>query len=215
MDRLIEIHGKLLKSFGAQNWWPMQRGFSPPEWEVYVGAVLTQNTAWRNVEKALANLREAGVTSRSDIAKANQRRLAALLRPAGYYNQKARKLKILASFSGEPSRESLLGLWGIGPETADSILLYALNRPFFVIDAYTKRVFARLGIDAEGYSRQNGGKNPNEYDAWQQFFESNLPKDAGLYKEFHALIVELAKRHCKKMPVCAGCPLGKRCRKNF
>ncbi len=175
--------------------------FSPPEWEVCIGAVLTQNTNWGNVELALRNMKGKGIISREDIKKIKEKDLAGIIRPAGYYNQKAKKLKILASFSGKPARDNLLGLWGLGPETVDSILLYAYNRPYFVIDAYTKRVFSRLGV-----------KLREDYEEWRNYFESRLPRDVNLYKEFHALIVELAKNFCKKRPECRKCPLSGRCR---
>jgi endonuclease-3 related protein len=202
---LLNIYQKLLKHFGSQDWWPMQRGFEPPEWEVCIGAVLTQNTNWGNVELALSNLKKAGLLSRKDIRKVPNKRLASLIRPAGYYNQKAKKLKILAGFLGKPAkvtRENLLGLWGLGPETVDSILLYAYGNPCFVVDAYTRRVFSRMGLD-----------DKETYEEWRNFFESQLPKDVSLYKEFHALIVELAKRHCKAKPLCENCPLTKECKK--
>lgn len=201
---LLNIYNKLLECFGRQDWWPMQRGFKPAGWEVYVGAVLTQNTNWGNVELALRNLKRAGLLSREDIRGVSKKRLAKLIRPAGYYNQKARKLKILASFSGKPERESLLKLWGLGPETVDSILLYAHGKPFFVVDAYTRRVFSRMGFQLDAKTG---------YEEIRSIFESNLPRDTGLYREFHALIVELAKRHCRTRPLCKNCPLADECNK--
>ncbi len=201
---LLKIYNRLLKHFGPQDWWPMQRGFKPPEWEVCIGAVLTQNTNWGNVELALKNLKKADLLSRKDIEKTRKKRLAALIRPAGYYNQKARKLRILASFSGKPTRENLLGLWGLGPETVDSILLYAHGEPYFVIDAYTRRVFSRMGLQLD---------TKTDYEEIRSIFEDNLPRDVSLYKEFHALIVELAKRHCRARPLCENCPLSGECRK--
>jgi len=200
---LLKIYQKLLKRFGTQNWWPMQRDFSPPEWEICVGAVLTQNTNWGNVELALKNMKEKGLISRDCIKKVSEKKLAEVIRPAGYYNQKAKKLKILASFSGNLTRESLLSLWGLGPETVDSILLYAYGKPYFVVDAYTKRIFTRLGFG-----------NRKSYDEWRKFFESNLPRSVSLYKEFHALIVKLGKENCRKKPVCRGCPLRRECKKS-
>lgn len=199
---LLEIYEMLLKRFGPQNWWPMQNGFSPPEWEVCVGAVLTQNTNWGNVEKALVNLKNESVLNKEDIKRIRTEKLAELIRPAGYYNQKARKLKALAGFRGEATRENLLGVWGIGRETADSILLYAYGKPYFVVDAYTKRIFSRLGLVRED----------SDYDTVREFFESMLPRDAELYKEYHALIVKLGKDFCRKKPSCSGCPLGVMCR---
>lgn len=234
MAKLIGLHRELLDALGNQEWWHMERGFSPPEFEVCLGAILTQNTNWRNVEKALENLKSAKLTNPSLISKASQKELEKAVRPSGFYKQKAERLKIFSDFvmgfggfrefSRAVSREQLLKLKGIGPETADSILLYALNVPVFVIDAYTKRVFERLGIlPDEKYSRKDGFRGNKTakgkrkvgiltYDDWKHFFEFNLPKDTALYKEFHALIVELAKRHCKKDPECAACPLKKSCK---
>jgi endonuclease-3 related protein len=194
---ILRIYERLLKSLGPQGWWPVSHGLEPPEWEIMAGAVLTQNAAWSNVERALDNLARAGVRDRESLLKLPGPRLAGLIRPSGYYNQKARKLKILAGFEGPITREGLLGLWGIGPETADSILLYALNRPFFVVDAYTRRVFTRLGLISPSWG----------YEEVRGFFESRLPRKPEIYKEYHALIVELAKRHCKPKPACQGCPM--------
>ncbi|MBW2989842.1 hypothetical protein KY358_06005 [Candidatus Woesearchaeota archaeon] len=132
------------------------------------------------------------------IRKANQEKIAGLVRPAGYYNQKAERLKIIAGFLSKnksPTRQQLLGLNGVGPETADSILLYAFNKPSFVIDAYTKRIFGRLGYSAD------------DYDGWQRLFMESLPEDTGIFSEYHALLVELGKNHCKNKPLCKGCPL--------
>jgi endonuclease-3 related protein len=198
---MLEIYEALLKRFGPQEWWPMSGRFSPPEWEVEVGAILTQNAAWKNVEKALDNLIREGITRKKDILRVHEKKLAELIIPSGYYNQKARKLRILAGFSGKPTRESLLSLWGIGPETADSILLYAYGVPEFVVDAYTRRIFTRLGILS--------GKET--YSEVKEVFESRIPADVELYKEFHALIVRLAKENCRTKPECGGCPLEGRC----
>lgn len=176
------------------------------------GAILTQSAAWTNVEKALANLKEAGILSPERIAATPEPELARLLRPSGYYNAKARKLKAFVEmlyqrFDGDLSRllatpmeelrPLLLSTHGIGPETADSILLYAAGRPVFVIDAYTRRVFSRIGLTPER----------DTYDAWQRLFEASLPADAQLFNEYHALIVRLAKERCRTEPVCDGCPL--------
>lgn len=179
-----------------------------------VGAILTQNTAWLNVERAIAALRQRDALSVHALLTLPETELAALIRPAGYFNQKARRLKTLAAFlaaqgvadaparlreQGSPMalRQRLLALNGVGPETADSILLYALDLPIFVVDAYTRRIFSRLGmIDSHA-----------GYDAIRQQFEAALPPDAALFNEYHALIVAHAKRHCKARPDCAGCPL--------
>jgi endonuclease-3 related protein len=209
-ERLDRMYGRLLKAFGPQGWWPGQTPF-----EVSVGAILTQNTAWSNVEKAIANLRRAGALSFRGMRRLSESGLAALVRPSGYYNQKARKLRAflewLALHGGASGslrraltgplaavRESLLSVHGIGPETADSILLYAGHRPVFVIDAYTRRVLARHGLAA--------GDEP--YEELRALFEKGLPPDVRLYNEFHALLVRLAKERCRKRgPLCPGCPL--------
>ena len=202
MKSTLRIYETLLDSFGPQDWWPMQRGFIPKGWEVELGAILTQNTSWKNAEAALKNLKSAGIVSREDVIRIPEKRLASLIRPSGYYRQKAKKLKGLAGFSGEPDREKLLGIWGIGRETADSILLYAYGKPFFVVDAYTVRVFSRLGLVGKDWG----------YERIREFFEENLPRKASLYKEYHALIVELGKRFCRKKPLCQKCPLNKACK---
>ncbi len=204
--KLLGIYDSLLGSFGPQGWWPMRNGFDPPEWEVCIGAILTQNTNWKNVEKALDGLKKERMLSPADIADAKGDALEKAIRPSGFYRQKAERLRALAGFvmsfggfggfSKEVTRPQLLGIKGLGPETADSILLYAIGRPVFVIDAYTRRVFTRTGFCADG-----------GYEEWRALFESGLPEDAGIYREFHALIVELAKKFCRKEPLCAGCPL--------
>jgi len=223
---VIGIYQTLLRSFGPQGWWPMGGkyldksgkavkpgdGFSPPEWEVCIGAILTQNTSWKNVEKALVLLKQNGMTSPKRVAEAGASELERSVRPSGFYRQKAERLKVFADFvlgfggfrgfSGKVTREQLLKVRGIGPETADSIMLYALDRPVFVVDAYTRRVFMRLGFGDKG-----------GYEEWRQFFESSMLHDTSVYSEYHALIVELAKRHCRKKPVCHGCPLEKMCGK--
>lgn len=210
--KLIEVYQTLLEAFGKQEWWPMDGGFSPPEWEVCLGAILTQNTNWKNVERALENLRGEGITRPVDVLKTGREELAGLIKPSGYYNQKAIKLKDFADFvlgfggfrgfSRRVSRETLLKVRGIGPETCDSILLYALGRPFFVVDAYTRRVFSRLGLLKDGPG----------YEEVRLLFENNIPKDVNLYREYHALIVELGKNHCKKRPLCEKCPMSGECK---
>ena len=194
-DAVRAVHGILMKRFGQRNWWPVRHGFSPAEWEIEVGAVLTQNTSWGNVEKALCNLAGAGITSRDDVMRIPEGRLKELIRASGYYNQKARKLRLLAGFNGEFTREGLLGIWGIGKETADSILLYAYRKPVFVIDAYTRRIFSRMGTIEEGW----------DYDRIRELFEGSVPRDPGTYGNYHALIVEHAKETCRKRALCEGC----------
>ena len=195
---MIKIYQKLLSEFGKQNWWPCKTG---NRFEIIIGAILTQNTSWQNVEKAISNLIKNKMLSKDAIRKIETRKLAVLIKPAGYYNQKAKKLKAFVNFSGAITREDLLSIWGIGPETADSILLYAYNKPYFVIDAYTRRIFRRIGlIETE------------DYEEIREFFESRLSRNTEIYKEFHALIVELAKKHCKKEPLCEDCPLVRDCK---
>lgn len=210
---LMSVYSALLDRFGRQRWWPMKNGFSPPEWEVCLGAILTQNTNWRNVELALENLKAGKMTGPDDIIESGTPDLERLIKPSGFFRQKAARLKKFAvfvkglggfsGFSENVSRPQLLGVNGLGPETVDSILLYALGRPVFVIDAYTRRVFSRLGFA--------GLKG---YEGWRGFFEERLPRDVDLYKEFHALIVELAKSHCRKEPSCGRCPLNAECLRN-
>lgn len=191
-------------------WWPVSGKFKPQQLEIAAGAILTQNTNWRNVERAIANMIAAGMTSAATIAKCDTRKLQKIIRPAGFFTQKAERLKAICgfilAFDGDfykdVTREQLLGIKGIGNETADSILLYACGRPEFVIDAYTKRIFSRYGTFDKGIS----------YDEAKKFFESRLKKDATLYKKLHALIVEHAKETCRKEPACDACPL-KGCRR--
>lgn len=204
---LLDIYRKLFSAFGPQHWWPARTPF-----EVMVGAILTQNTNWGNVERAMANLKATDVLTPERINATTFLRLTRLIRPSGFYNQKTQRLKTLAHFLLErydgdirkvrreevsKVRGELLALDGIGPETADSILLYALGKPVFVIDAYTRRVFSRHGFlsEKQGYSD------------WQGLFESELPRDEKLFNEYHALIVRLAKTHCRQRPLCDECPL--------
>ena len=206
-DALTEVYDRLLARFGPQHWWPAETRF-----EVMVGAVLTQATAWGNVEKAIARLKEADALSPGGLRRLPVDELAQLVYPSGYYNAKARKLKALVMYLGErfgddldamgrcdtPSlREELLGIHGIGDETADDILLYALGKPVFVVDAYTRRLFHRLGLAPE--------RGP--YSEYSTLFTDSLPHDAAMFGEYHALIVRLGVEHCRKTPVCAGCCL--------
>lgn len=205
--KLADIYDRLFTAFGPQRWWPGDTPF-----EVAVGAILTQNTNWTNVEKAILNLKQARSLNARKIHAMPVRKLAALIRPAGYFNVKARRLKnfiafLIEEYGGsmltmakagpENIREQLLAVNGIGPETADSIILYALGHPVFVIDAYTRRIFSRHKILGPRAS----------YDAYQELFHENLEQDASLYNEYHALLVRLAKEHCRTRPLCAGCPL--------
>ncbi len=202
-----KIYSKLFTAFGPQHWWPGETAF-----EVAVGAILTQNTNWGNVEKAIGNLKKEGLLDAGRLHRMPAGQLAGLIRPAGYFNIKAERLKnfieLLATryggsmrkMKGEDEktiRERLLSVNGIGPETADSIILYALGKPVFVIDAYTKRVLSRHKI--------MGQDSP--YDDFQGLFHSALQRDAVLYNEFHALFVRLGKENCRTKPICMGCPL--------
>ena len=208
-DRALrEAHRRLLRRYGPLGWWPAATPL-----EVCVGAVLTQNTAWGNVERALANLRAAGVLADARAMLALPRaRLEGLLRPAGFFRVKARRLRALlrwivrrgdgdpaAALRGEPAalREDLLRVHGVGRETADSVLLYAGGLPVFVVDAYTRRVLGRHGWADPGA----------DYDALRALFEGALPRDPDLYNQFHAEVVNVGKDRCRPAPLCAGCPL--------
>lgn len=193
------IYDALFAAYGPQHWWP-----GDTRDEIIIGAVLTQNTNWRNVERAIDNLRDAGLLRLDAIANAPRERLAELIRPSGYYNQKSGRLQLLArnlgdisSMSDLAARKHLLEQKGVGPETADSILLYAFDRPTFVIDAYTRRILSRIGVTPES----------DRYENWREMFMQALPPDAALYNEYHGLLVRHAKEHCRKTPLCEGCPL--------
>ncbi len=203
----MEIYSRLYSHFGPQHWWPGETPF-----EVAVGAILTQNTNWGNVEKAISNLKKARKLNAVALHRLSEEKLSLLIRPAGYFNIKATRLKNFVSFLIEDYagsmnrmkkeeslmiREKLLDVNGIGPETADSILLYALEKPVFVIDAYTKRVLSHHGIIAHGAS----------YDSFQKLFHTNLENSVRLFNEYHALLVRVAKEHCRTKTICAACPL--------
>ncbi|MFH0855632.1 MAG: endonuclease III domain-containing protein [Candidatus Omnitrophota bacterium] len=206
--KLKSIYNKLYSYFGPQRWWPADSAF-----EVMAGAILTQNTSWLNVEKAIANLKKHKLLDPFKLYNLADKKLAALIRRAGYYNIKAKRLKEFLKFyinnygadvkkisakNLGVLRKELLSVKGVGPETADSILLYALNKPVFVIDSYTKRVFSRHKLL----------KEDSGYDEAQELFMSNLGRNAKLFNEYHALIVALAKAYCSKSnPKCSVCPL--------
>lgn len=208
MKILYEIYEKLLKHFGPQHWWPAKSPF-----EVIIGAILTQNTNWVNVEKAINNLKSAGILTPEKLYKIDTNKLAELIKPAGYFNIKSIRLKnfikwlmetyqgnLKEMFAQEKSilREELLRIRGIGPETADSILLYAAKKPSFVVDTYTYRILVRHNLIPE----------ESTYDQIKSFFEDNLPEDVKLFNEYHALLVKLGKEYCKKTrPLCDPCPL--------
>lgn len=205
----LEVYKRLKRQHGARHWWPADSDF-----EVMVGAILTQNTAWTNVEKAIANLKSHRLLGAQSIANTPPEQLAKVIRPSGYFNVKARRLQAFcqwyidtgkglfdSSASLEEVRHALLAVHGIGQETADDILLYALNHPVFVVDAYTRRIFSRLRLVNEH----------DPYDIIRLQFEKKLPKNCDLYGEYHALIVEHAKYFCRKKPVCSQCMLRSRC----
>lgn len=208
--QLLEMYRLLRARFGFLDWWPGDTAD-----EVFIGAILTQQTTWKNVEKAIANLKGAGLLGVASLSRAKTETIAELIRPSGYYRQKALRLREACSWVIEnygsleslfaldlkPLREVLLGINGIGPETADSIILYAAEKPSFVIDAYTKRITNRVYGVLMGIS----------YDGLKQLFESNLPRKTELFNDYHAQMVELAKMHCKSKPACGGCPLSKIC----
>ena len=204
---ITDIYRLLFERYGPQHWWPAREPF-----EVIVGAILTQSTAWTNVEKAITNLKATGKLSPQLLRSLPDEELASLIHPCGYYNVKARRLKAFSRWLGEHYddnlqklfscdtvllRRELLGIYGIGEETADSIMLYAGNKPVFVIDAYTRRIIDRLGLTPPDPS----------YAAYQALFKANLPSDAGLFNEYHALLVRHAKEVCRKSPLCRDCCL--------
>jgi len=213
MKSITEIYEVLLKTYGEQNWWPAETPF-----EVCVGAVLTQNTNWRNVEKAIGNLKREKLLTPEAILSCPNEKLQELIKPAGFFRQKAEYLKNLSYFilknggidelkkrKKEELRRELLKVKGIGKETADSILLYTLNKPSFVVDAYTKRLFFRLGvIETEKES----------YETVKKLVEAEIPPVEGnleVYRELHALIVEHSKTKCRKRPDCTNCPFSLDC----
>ncbi len=203
-----DIFNRLNRAFGPQHWWPADSPF-----EVIIGAILTQNTNWSNVEKAIANLRAANAIDIISVDRMPPEELEKLIRPSGFFRQKTHRLKhftrfLLTDFAGslstlfampnEQLRPLLLRQPGIGPETADSIILYAAGKPSFVVDAYTQRMLQRLGIETENTS----------YEQTRRLFMNNLPADVELFNEYHALIVRLAKEYCRKRkPQCPECPL--------
>ncbi|MBI2124763.1 hypothetical protein HY637_02700 [Candidatus Woesearchaeota archaeon] len=226
MQNLILIYNRLYSHFGSQHWWPVTgEGKLNPEYsdgpknekqqlEVCFGAILTQSTSWKNVEKAIINLNKSNLIDINKISKIENERFAKIIKSSGYHNQKAKKLKnfcefLLKKYDGRLDklfknniavlREQLLSVNGIGPETADSIILYAAKKPIFVVDAYTKKIFNRIGF------------NEGTYDELQQLFHKSLPNSEKLFNEYHALLVELGKHICKKQPLCRACPISSQC----
>jgi endonuclease-3 related protein len=211
-ERLLDIYSKLLAAYGPQSWWPARTPF-----EVMVGAVLVQSAAWSNVEKAIVNLKAVEALTPDAIRSLETAEFARLVYPSGYYNAKARKLKALVEHLGErysddidamvrrdttDLRTELLAVHGIGEETADDILLYALGHPVFVVDAYTRRLVVRLGLMRESDA---------SYSTCQALFTDNLKSDVAMFNEFHALIVRHSVEHCRKRPLCDGCVLLEMC----
>lgn len=209
LPSLMEVYQRLLDEYGPQGWWPAETRF-----EMIAGAILTQAAAWRNVELALENLRSAGIDDWVAVHDMAVERLAELVRPSGYYNVKARKLKAFAAhvctryggdldemFAADTDalRRELLGIYGIGPETADDILVYAAGKPSFVVDAYTIRIMKRLGFDPI---------EKDDYDGWQALFHRDLTSDVAVFNEYHALLDEHHKAACTKNdPRCDHCCL--------
>lgn len=208
---LKEVYNVLYAVYGPQNWWPAESPF-----EVIIGAILTQNTAWTNVEKAIGNLKTLGMLNPADLFSSPSETIAQVIRPSGYYNRKTVRLKSFMSYFSERYnldigkmaeleipviRDELLSVKGIGEETADSIILYALNRATFVIDAYTKRIFSRTGVFT----------GDEKYFEMKDVFEMELEPDVKLYNEYHALIVKHAKMYCTTKPDCRECPLKGNC----
>jgi endonuclease-3 related protein len=206
-EKLMQIYDLLYEGYGPQHWWPGETAF-----EVIVGAILTQNTNWSNVEKAIANLKAADSLTPQRLYDMPTAQLAELIRPAGYYNIKAARLKnflnwLFENYSGDLEalerlsadvlRTELLSIKGVGPESADSIVLYAFEKNVFVVDAYTCRVLGRHGLIEEGA----------DYENVRDFFESNLPSDVKLFNEYHALFVRVGKEYCRPKPKCKNCPL--------
>ncbi|SEO70059.1 endonuclease III domain-containing protein [Aquisalimonas asiatica] len=203
------VFDTLYAAFGPQHWWP-----ATTDYEIITGAVLTQNTAWRNVERALANLRARNLLAPSAVMSVSEAELADALRPAGYYNVKAGRLRNVTAaliedggvagwreWSTAALRRRLLGVRGVGAETADCILLYVLGRPVFVIDAYTRRILTRLDLVRDDAT----------YDALAKWFREGLPTDARVYNEYHALLVRLGNGVCRPRPRCPECPLAGLC----
>jgi len=212
-QQLQDIFAKLAARYGTQRWWPADTPF-----EVMAGAILTQQATWASAEKALLRINAAGALSPAGLRRLSQDELAELIHPCGCHHTKAKKLKAMADWLGRDYRDDLerlfqsgtvadlrrelLSIYGIGPETADDIILYGARRPSFVIDNYTRRIMMRLGLRPE----------KDNYDAWQAFFTDNLPSDVKLYSEYHALIIQLGKFVCHaRRPDCAACCLGDFC----
>lgn len=207
MEIIKTIYKTLLESYGPQFWWPAET-----EFEVMVGAVLTQNTSWNNAEKAIISLKSENALNLASISRMSEARLSILIQSSGFHRVKAKTLKSLVSLiykefdscigkfkklPADEKRNLLLSIKGIGPETADDIMLYVLDEPRFIVDEYTRRIFRRVG------------KTPisNTYESWQNMLENEFNRDLNDLKEYHGLLIALGKDHCKKNPLCFGCPL--------
>ena len=227
MNNLLKIYTLLYRHFSPQHWWPVtKKGELTPKYhknielnekqklEIIFGAILTQNTNWKNAEKAIVNLNKNNLIDAQKIIRIEEDMLAEIIKSSGYHNQKAKKLKnfcdfLLKNYEGKLTtlfknninelRKQLLNINGIGPETADSIILYASKKPIFVIDAYSKRILGRTGFKEE------------TYDELQELFMNSLPNSEKLFNEYHALLVELGKNICKKNPLCEKCPIKSHC----
>lgn len=205
MNDLVILYDDLMDHFGPQHWWPAESDF-----EMIIGAILTQNVNWKNVEKAISQLKDKVTLEPESMIALHDETIHDLVRPSGFFRQKSERLKILSKeivavggvedyLEQDNLRDELLGIKGIGHETADCIALYAGDRPYFVVDTYTKRIVERrYGI-------------LGDYDKIQTLFHNNIPKDTELYREFHALLVRLAKEYCRKKPDCSACPVKKGC----
>ena len=223
-EELYGVYKTLKKYFGHQKWWPGETPF-----EIIIGAILTQNTAWTNVELAIINLKKKKVLTPTAMYAMPEKKLAQLIKPAGYFNVKAKRIRNFLRFlfdryqgdlpkmfqqNTDDLRKEILSVNGIGPETADSILLYAGNHLSFVIDAYTKRIFSRHRFRLADLERKKIIHNPSkimriDYETWRHNFSENLPPERDLFNDFHAQIVAVGKRFCKvRKPLCSECPLG-------
>jgi endonuclease-3 related protein len=232
MKTVLDIYRTLMKAYGPQGWWPIlsHKGTNPTkagsiqgyhvgdysfpkdrdqQFEICLGAILTQNTSWPSVETALTNLKRSKALKLKEFKKLSDGKLRELIKPAGYYNQKSQYLRNFTEFFTSlkpghiPRRSDVLAVKGVGEETADSILLFAFMQPEFIIDAYTRRIFSRIGLISKDAT----------YHEIKEFFQQGVEPDIQTYQEFHALIVEHAKRHCRTRPECQGCPISRVCAK--
>lgn len=224
LDQIPTLYTSLLSTYGPQGWWPIKGVYNKQnnhhrmlsdaeQFEICLGAILTQNTAWKNVERSLVELQKHDFLDRKKLERMDMQKLASLIRSSGYHNQKAKKIKSFLDFlnSKKPmTRENLLDVWGIGPETADSMLLYAYHQPIFVVDAYTKRILSRIGLVEKDV----------DYELVRSLVESSFQsktenEKVQIFNEFHALFVEHAKQYCRTTPLCEQCPLNTSCAKRI